>query len=602
MSVRQSILTATAWIVLGMADLASAAIEVVELRSDDTDIPLAAVTRFAADPGLTATVEDQFRDLGSERFQPLPRDNASFGFVDEAYWFHVRLLNRDARMQRRILALDYALLDQIDVYLRHADGSFEHFVSGDFHPFGERFLQFSAPNFLLDFDASEQADLFVRVYSKSSMQVPLTLYTHQAFFDSMRIVQLGIGVYYGILLALLLYNLILFASLRDANYFYYVLYIAAFGLAQLALNGLAFEYFWPDSPWLANTIVPVSMALGMLLMHQFVRAFLDLKHRLPAADRIILGLMGFHIVMLVLAFLIDYRTAVIIGTAAVFPGAAMILGVSLILARRGDRAARILLLAWAVMLIGTTLYAMVSFGVLPKIFITEYGMQIGSALEMILLSFALAWRFASLRNENIRIVQTARSELEVRVDERTQELSSTLNELARVNHRLRESSFRDGLTGVYNRRYFDTVFDTMLAASKEAGQAFGVLVADIDHFKRVNDDAGHLAGDDCLRLTATTIEGVVGDRGRVVRYGGEEFVVLVPDTDRDSLFAMAESIRQAIAETEQCVTGSDLSLTISIGAALAPAATTMSSMSLLQSADEAMYRAKREGRNRVALA
>ncbi|MFA7321815.1 MAG: 7TM diverse intracellular signaling domain-containing protein, partial [Dokdonella sp.] len=201
--------------------------------------------------------------------------------------------------------------------------------------------------------------------------------------------------------------------------------------------------------------------------------------------RVIRGFIYFHVVMLLLSFVIDYRTAVLLGTAAVFPGTAAIFAVSLILAKRGDRAAKILLLAWSVLLVGTTVYAMVSFGVLPKLFVTEFGMQIGSALEMILLSFALAFRFADLRNENVRIVQSARDELEQRVGERTRELSTTLDELAHANERLRESSLRDGLTGVYNRRYFEANFAPMLEECRKAGKPFGVLVVDIDHFKHI---------------------------------------------------------------------------------------------------------------------
>ncbi|MCB1578228.1 MAG: hypothetical protein KDI81_13095, partial [Xanthomonadales bacterium] len=104
--------------------------------------------------------------------------------------------------------------------------------------------------------------------------------------------------------------MILFVSLRDANYFYYILHVTGFGMVLLCLNGLAFEYLWPQSPRLANMAVPVSMAWGTICMHQFARTFLDLRHRFVAGNRVILGIMGFHAVMLVLSIFIDYRTAV----------------------------------------------------------------------------------------------------------------------------------------------------------------------------------------------------------------------------------------------------------------------------------------------------
>jgi two-component system, sensor histidine kinase LadS len=593
-------------IVIGMLGLlvaaaACAAVQPIILAPGDDAIALAPGTRFALDAHATATVEEQFGRIDSDAFQPLPGGHATFGFADGAYWFHARLINRDPTVHRRVLVVSFVLLDEIDVYLRRQDGSISHFASGDMRPFRERALEYRDPNVFVDLQTGEQGDLLVRTRSKSSMQVPLTLYSQKAFFELAKNAQFGVGLYYGILLALLLYNLILFASLRDPNYLFYSLYVSGFGFVLFCLNGLAFEYLWPDSPWLANVAIPVSMALGMLGMHQFVRVFLDLKRRLPAGNRLILAFIGFHLFMFVFSFLADYRIAVLLGTAAVFPGAASIFAVSLILARRGDPAARILLVAWSVMLAGTAAYAMVSFNMLPKVFVTEYGIQVGSALEMILLSFALAYRFAILRNENIRIVQSAKNELEQRVGERTRELSTTLTELAHANERLRESSQRDGLTGAYNRRYFDANFGPMLARCRNEGKPLSVLVADIDHFKNINDEAGHLVGDDCLRMAAELIAKVIGKEGTVIRYGGEEFVILLPEMDCEAMQHRAEAIRAELAATPLMVNGVSLAMTISIGGACALAEQSISALSLLQKADEAMYRAKHQGRNRVVV-
>ncbi|SFN49877.1 sensor domain-containing diguanylate cyclase [Dokdonella immobilis] len=602
MSVQSTLCMAVGLFGLLLAGFADATVEAVELTPSSEIVALASATRYAVDPSAKATAQEQFARIDSDDFQPLPHSNATFGFVEGAYWFHTRLSNRDPDTHRRILVLSYVLLDEIDVYLRRADGSITHAASGDSRPFSARALRYRAPNFVIDLGTGEQGDLLVRARSKSSMQVPLTLYSQKAFFELARDAQLGVGIYYGMLLALLLYNLVLFVSLRDQNYLYYTLYVAGFGFVQLCLNGLAFEYLWPNSPWLANVAVPVSMSLGMLFMHQFVRVFLDLKRCMPLGNKIILGFIAFHTIMFVLSFMIDYRIAVLLGTAAVFPGATAILLVSLILVRRGDPAARILMVAWTMLLIGTAAYAMVSFGFLPKVFLTEYGMQVGSALEMILLSFALAYRFAVLRDENVRIVESARNELERRVDERTLELSTTLTELAHANDRLRESSLRDGLTGAYNRRYFDAAFEPLLEECRAAGKPFSVLVADIDHFKHINDEAGHLVGDDCLRLAASVVGQIVGQGGSVVRYGGEEFVVLLPGVDEPAMRDCAEAIRFRIADSPLTINGESLSMTISIGGATSRADQDGSAMSLLQRADAAMYSAKHDGRNRIAIA
>ena len=165
------------------------------------------------------------------------------------------------------------------------------------------------------------------------------------------------GLYYGILLALLFYNLILFASLHDRSHFLYSLHVAGFGLVLFCLNGFAFEYFWPESPWLANAAVPMSMAFAMLAMHLFARDFLELPRRSPLTNRLLLALIGVHLLMLLATPLLPYRTAVLIGTALVFPGVAAIIAAAVTVARRGFRPALLFLVAWAMLLAGTLGYA-----------------------------------------------------------------------------------------------------------------------------------------------------------------------------------------------------------------------------------------------------
>jgi len=576
-------------------------LETLPLHAGQTQAELAAATRYAVDADATATPQQMFAaaDAG-QRFAPLPDGSATFGFVDGAYWFHLRLANVDAADTRWLLVLDYALLDEVDLYVRDVDGRVEHAASGDLRPFAQRAVSYREPNFWLTLTPGRPLDLLLRTQSRSSMQVPLTLYAPSAFLVLTRDTQFGMGLYYGILLALLFYNLILFASLRDRSHFLYSLHVAGFGLVLFCLNGLAFEYFWPNSPWLANAAVPMSMALAMLAMHLFARDFLELPRRSPLANRLLLALIGAHLLMLLASPLLPYRTAVLIGTALVFPGVAAIIAAAVTVARRGFRPALLFLVSWAMLLTGTLSYAAVSFGLLPRTFVTEYGMQIGSAAEMIFLSFALAYRWAALREENERIAHEANERLEQRVAERTEALSGALQQLGEVHARLHELSARDGLTGVFNRRHFEQMFAPQLAECLQHARPYSLLIADLDHFKRVNDDHGHLTGDDCLRSIAAILQRCAGGRGAVARFGGEEFVVLMPDTDELGARRTAEAIRQRVAaEVFALDGGRQLRLTVSIGAATVAAGADAAAEALLRRADDALYEAKRGGRNRV---
>jgi two-component system cell cycle response regulator len=157
----------------------------------------------------------------------------------------------------------------------------------------------------------------------------------------------------------------------------------------------------------------------------------------------------------------------------------------------------------------------------------------------------------------------------------------------------------DELTGLYNRRYFDRHLAIMLGKAHEQGRDMALMLMDIDFFKSVNDTHGHDAGDAVLKEFALRLRRSVRGVDLACRYGGEEFVVLMPDTDLAQAHAIAERVREAVADKGfEAGTGWPLRVTISLGVALNESdADTPDTM--LKRADMALYRAKREGRNRV---
>jgi two-component system, sensor histidine kinase LadS len=574
-----------------------------ELRPDMDRLDLAPYLTYKIDADAHADSADMFDAANAGAFRPLPGGRPTFSFVDGAYWFHARLYNAGHAERRWLLVLQYPLLDKIDLYLRYPDMRADptpSFESGDFKPFSSRAIRYRQPNFWVELPPNTEVELLVRVQSESSMQVPLSIYTMNSFAEMERDAQFGIGLYNGILVALFFYNLVLWLAVRDSTHFWYMFHVAGFGLVLFCLNGLAFEYLWPNNPWLANHAIPLSMCVVQLAMQQFSRIFLELERRWPLGDRIALGFIAFFAALGVASLFLDYRLAVEIGTAMVFPGVLFILYTSFRSIRQGYRPARLFLLAWFILLLATPLYAAVSFGVLEKNFVTEYGLQIGSAIEMILLSFALAYRYASLRKENERIVREANEQLEQNVARRTSELSSALEQLADANSRLRESNRRDALTGVYNRRHFREVFEQLLHQSGETRQPLGVLLIDVDHFKKVNDTYGHLAGDECLRTLARTLDqALAGEQALMARFGGEEFVVVLPSASPSHVLEVAETLRRRISEQPVHYGGREIAMTASIGAFAVPQGFAANPDAALHQADDALYAAKNAGRNRV---
>ena len=172
----------------------------------------------------------------------------------------------------------------------------------------------------------------------------------------------------------------------------------------------------------------------------------------------------------------------------------------------------------------------------------------------------------------------------------------------RLREALRTQSIRDPLTGLYNRRYLEEMLEREIRRAVRAEQSLGILILDLDHFKRFNDTYGHDAGDAVLRETGSFLAKSIRAEDIVCRFGGEEFVVILPTAGLEAARSRAERIRSKLRELTVLHQGQSVGLlTVSVGVAALPTHGT-SAKDLLQAADAALYRAKREGRDRVVKA
>jgi two-component system, cell cycle response regulator len=166
------------------------------------------------------------------------------------------------------------------------------------------------------------------------------------------------------------------------------------------------------------------------------------------------------------------------------------------------------------------------------------------------------------------------------------------------NRQLYESAVRDGLTRVYNRRYFDDRLTAEMTYALRHGTSLALMMADVDHFKRVNDERGHQVGDATLREVARRLSLTIRGEDVLARYGGEEFAILCRDMEEAQARTLAERLRRAVAH-ELSPDGPAFQLTISIGIAVGPAMGVENAAELVSAADAALYQAKRQGRNRA---
>ncbi|OPG81504.1 GGDEF domain-containing protein, partial [Stutzerimonas stutzeri] len=283
------------------------------------------------------------------------------------------------------------------------------------------------------------------------------------------------------------------------------------------------------------------------------------------------------------------------------------MAVTLNLWARGNPSARLFSIAWSALLIFTVVNLLVLNGVLPLNAWTLNGQLIGMFTEFVLLSMALAERINIERNRRIAAQQlaletseslAAERALHLQAKQEALDLQLQANEVleARVYERTR------ALTQLANRRRFDSVLDEEIRRARRSGSPLAVLLADIDHFKRINDSYGHPFGDECLRQVAAVLMAHCQRAGDLAaRYGGEEFVVLLPASDQRQAVVLAERIRQDIERLQLRHGDLPVALTISLGVATL-GSTCASAEALLAAADAALYAAKHAGRNRVVCA
>lgn len=365
-------------------------------------------------------IEDVSSPEISQQFEPSKEKTPNFGYTSSSYWFRFSVRNEAAEDTEWLLEIQYPLLDYIDLYIP-AQSSYSVKRSGDRLRFDKREIKHRNFIFTLPCRKDEVTTFYLRVRSDSTMAIPLVIWSSTAFIEKDQSEQYLLGLYYGIIIVMILYNLFIFFSLKDQDYLYYVLYLIAFGIFQSTMNGLAFEYLWPENSSWGNRAVPFFVSIALLLLLVFSKSFLQVKHSFPKINRIFLVLIGFDVVFCVLALFCRYSLTVRTNTMLAFISVSYIFLCSVFCFLKGYQPARFMIFAWTAFLGGLLISILRGFGVLPNNFFTLYGMQIGSALEVVLFSLALADRFNLIRKEK----ENAQAEVIKNKNEVVQALNKT---------------------------------------------------------------------------------------------------------------------------------------------------------------------------------
>lgn len=596
----------TAALVLWLCVSAAHAVPIeVALTGMERQVNLGLNSQLLEDaPGHLQLAEVRNRDRDWSAFHG---DTFNLGFSRSAWWVRIRLHHTGDQPIRRILDVGTPLQDEIDFYVVRPDGTVvQHVLTGDRHPFSTRPIHSRVPTFQIDLQPGQTLDLYVRLASHDGLleAVSLQLWHPDQHVQAVQAETMAFGLYYGALGTVLLYNLFLFLSTRQRSFGWYCAYVSAFLFWSFAFRGYAFQYWWPDAPNFNNQILPLAAAACYCLFGVFMVSYLQTGSRAPRLMHRVMILAVVGNVICVSPALFDYYAlsfALSIPFGSLQIIMALVIGTWLSL--RGYRPARYFIIAFFCLAVGVVLYYLRILGAVPSNIITENFLQIGSALEVLLLAFGLADQMNTLRADKLQAERQALAAQEALTTELESLVQRRTRALELANQRLAEMAITDELTGAYNRRHFNAAFQAEVARHRRNGTPVALCMIDIDQFKLYNDRYGHLAGDHVLQRVADVIQRNLQRAGdQFFRLGGEEFAILLSvDEPPEKIMPFVDKIR---ADIEALGIPHEPAhhhvITASFGLVwVGPQSTLVRAEDVYAAADTLLYQAKSEGRNRL---
>ncbi|MDP3618417.1 MAG: 7TM diverse intracellular signaling domain-containing protein [Ramlibacter sp.] len=386
-------------VVLGALTLAASA-QVLPASAGDLTIgpadryPLARAFTVMADPGGAMTLADVLDPQAQERFRSVPASGpgANFGLTSAAIWLRVNLRAESRAPTDWLLEIAYPPLDSIALYAPDASGVYQVQHAGDQRPFASRAI--AHRNHVLPLRLAAGADnvIYLRLQSGGTISAPTTLWQPAALWRHDQASYAALSLYFGLLIGLFLYNLLLFVSVRDVAYLVYVAFAGSMAVGQAALTGLGGQFLWPSLTWWNSVSPPVGLSAAAIFGILFARVFLASAQRLPRIDKLLLAQVAGWVLALLSAVALPYAVSSYMVTVLAIVSVATMVALGIISVRREFAGARYFITAWAVLLVGVATLSLHNVGVLASNLFTANALLIGSALEMVLLSFALADR------------------------------------------------------------------------------------------------------------------------------------------------------------------------------------------------------------------
>lgn len=499
------------------------------------------------------------------KFLPLNKDNLNIGMTNATYWLKLSIDTNSSKEIKKVISFKSPLMDEISLYeLENGElvksATVGHIIKQNIETVIEPKLSLH-----ISLSAHTQNIFYIKIKSQAPVNLYFTIDSPEEFSNYTTLWYASMALYVGATLMILMYNLVLFFLIRIRAYLYYILFHTFFLLFLLDINGYLVQFIYPDNPTWERLSIPILLSLTIFAQALFAYEFLDVKNNGHKSKKVFKALILIMLLVFPLSFLFPFQEGMqIVNLMALFVNLIPLIIAIVYWIKLKLKNAKYYTLAWMVLIGGALFEQLKVQGVIEFEDSILSFMQIGVLIEMIVISVALADRFNTINNKNRELVSIV---------------------------------YTDFLTKIKNRNYFFERTNSLLETLKRREEEHSLIMLDLDYFKSINDTYGHIVGDKVLVEFSQEVTRLLREEDVFARIGGEEFVLLIRANKQEAL-QLANRVREKVESLTISCHENIIQFTVSLGIYSFSTAN-LSVDDMLSQADNALYKAKENGRNRV---
>ena len=567
-------------------------------------------SNFVLEEFFDSSKKITINEIENETFETTP-SQFTFGHKRGNIWFKFSITN-DSLNENFILNFSEPYYKEMTLF-RKVDNIWQSEENGLIVPLKQRKVLNHNPTFSLKIKPNEMKVFYIKASSMLTSSGEFIIYKkeyfhtfHGYYHDILYM------FYFGTIFIITLINLFIYFRLKERIYLFYSAYTFFYTLWVASYSGLIL--YTPFGDYYFKFLMVTPMFLMFLVL--FSSEFLNIKKYLPTFYKP-LNIFGYFFgvlaVLLVFKFEPWFEVINLLASIAFF----VLFSVAIyILRKNNDINTKYYLFAMSIYMITISLMSAMANGWIENNDINRYSFLFGSFFEILFFTLVLTNRFYIFQNEKLMIQEElllVKNENEIilerkikkrtkKLTETNKELSTLLNEREVLLKELKLLSITDSMTNLYNRRYFNEISNNIVNLSKRENKELSIIILDIDKFKNVNDTYGHQFGDDVIISLSQILLKNQRKSDIICRYGGEEFVILLPYTSIDTAFDLAEKIRRIVESSKLTLPTNEIfQYTISLGVSKVYNNEDIDIHPALKRADNALYDAKCLNRNKTII-